>query len=51
MSNALTGLADKTMVGTVTNGEKYLFWSGWTSSCYLFLAERYGKEQIGPVRA
>ena len=37
--NAITGGADR---GLTAFGEKQLFWSGWTSSCYLFLADRYG---------
>ena len=39
--NALTGREDRSLTAF---GEKQLFWSAWTSSCYLFLAERYGKE-------
>ncbi len=38
--NALTGAAER---GLVAFGEKELFWSSWASSCYLFLADRYGK--------
>ncbi len=41
MHNALTGEAEKLLIGNMTNGEKYLFWSSWTASCYLFLAGRY----------
>ena len=39
--NAITGREDRSLTAF---GEKQLFWSAWTSSCYLFLAERYGKE-------
>ena len=39
ISNPLTGLGDR---GLTAFGEKQLFWSGWTSSCYFFLADRYG---------
>ena len=39
--NAITGREDR---GLTAFGEKQLFWSAWTSSCYLFLADRYGKE-------
>ena len=35
----LDGHGDRTLVAF---GEKELFWSSWASSCYLFLAERYG---------
>ena len=38
--NAITGREDR---GLTAFGEKQLFWSGWTSSCYLFLADRYGR--------
>ncbi len=38
--NALTGAAER---GLVAFGEKELFWSSWASSCYLFLADRYGR--------
>ena len=38
--NALTGAGER---GLVAFGEKELFWSSWASSCYLFMAERYGK--------
>ena len=38
--NAITGDADRSLTAF---GEKQLFWSAWTSSCYLFLADRYGK--------
>ena len=37
--NAITGREDR---GLTAFGEKQLFWSAWTSSCYLFLAEQYG---------
>jgi hypothetical protein len=39
--NALTGREDRSLTAF---GEKQLFWSGWTSSCYFFLADRYGKD-------
>jgi neutral trehalase len=42
MHNALTGQPEKLLVGNIAGSEKYLFWSAWTASCYLFLAERYG---------
>lgn len=38
--NALTGEADRTMVAF---DEKFLFWSAWSASIYLFMADRYGK--------
>ena len=38
--NALTGREDRSLTAF---GEKQLFWSAWTSSCFLFLAERYGE--------
>ena len=38
--NALSGREDRSL--TVC-GERGLFWSAWTSSCYLFLADRYGR--------
>ena len=38
--NALTGREDRSLTAF---GEKQLFWSAWTSSCYFFLADRYGK--------
>jgi len=38
--NALSGKEDRSLTAY---GERGLFWSAWTSSCYLFLAERYGK--------
>ena len=25
-------------------GEKGLFWSAWTSSCYFWMADRYGRD-------
>ena len=40
ISNPLTGLGDR---GLTAFGEKQLFWSGWTSSCYFYLADRYGR--------
>ena len=42
INNALTGREDRSLTAF---GERGLFWSAWTSSCYLFLASRYGKEQ------
>jgi hypothetical protein len=44
MHNALDGRPEKLLIMATTNGEKFLFWSSWTSSCYLFLAARYGKD-------
>ena len=38
--NALSGEEDRTLTAY---GERGLFWSAWTSSCYFFLADRYGK--------
>ena len=38
--NALTGREDRSLTAF---GESQLFWSSWTSSCYLFLADRYGR--------
>ena len=38
--NALTGLGDRSLTAF---GESQLFWSSWTSSCYFFLADRYGR--------
>ena len=37
--NALTGAEDRSLTAY---GERGLFWSAWTSSCYLFLADRFG---------
>lgn len=37
--NALSGREDRSLTAY---GERGLFWSAWTSSCYLFLADRYG---------
>ena len=37
--NSLTGEGDRSLTAF---GEKGLFWSAWTSSCYFFLADRYG---------
>jgi hypothetical protein len=37
--NALTGKADRSLTAF---GEPGLYWSAWASSCYLYLAERYG---------
>ena len=37
--NALTGREDRSLTAF---GEKQLFWSAWTSSCYFYLAGRYG---------
>ena len=39
--NALTGQPDRSMVAF---DEKYLFWSAWSASIYLYMADRYGKE-------
>lgn len=38
--NALTGHEDRSLTAF---GEKGLFWSAWTSSCYFWMADRYGK--------
>lgn len=38
--NALTGEADRSLTAF---GEKGLFWSAWASSCYIYMAEKYGK--------
>ena len=38
--NALTGCEDRSLTAF---GEKQLFWSSWTSSCFFFLADRYGR--------
>ena len=38
--NGLTGLPER---GMVALDEKFLFWSAWSSSMYLFMADRYGK--------
>lgn len=38
--NALSGQEDRTLTAY---GERGLFWSAWTSSCYFFLADRYGR--------
>ncbi len=40
--NAVSGLEDRSLTAY---GERRLFWSSWTSSCYLFLADRFGKEE------
>ena len=37
--NALTGKEDRSLTAF---GERGLFWSAWTSSCYFYLADRYG---------
>ena len=37
--NALTGKPER---GMVALDEKYLFWSAWSSSIYLFMSKRYG---------
>ncbi len=37
--NALTGKPER---GMVALDEKFLFWSAWSSSIYLFMAKRYG---------
>ena len=39
--DSLTGLPDRSMVAL---DEKYLFWSAWSASIYLFFADRYGNE-------
>ena len=39
--NAPSGREDRSLTAY---GERGLFWSAWTSSCYLFLADRYGRE-------
>ena len=36
--NALSGCEDRSLTAF---GERGLFWSAWTSSCYFFLADRY----------
>ena len=38
--NGLTGKPER---GMVAFDEKFLFWSAWSSSIYLFMAKRYGK--------
>lgn len=38
--NGLTGKPER---GMVALDEKFLFWSAWSSSIYLFMAKRYGK--------
>lgn len=38
--NALTGEEDRSLTAF---GERGLFWSAWTSSCYVYLANKYGK--------
>ena len=38
--NALSEREDRSLTAY---GERGLFWSAWTSSCYLFLADRYGR--------
>lgn len=38
--NALTGNEDRSLTAF---GEKGLFWSAWTSSCYFWMADHYGK--------
>ena len=40
--NALSGGEDRSLTAY---GERRLFWSAWTSSCYLFLADRYGQPE------
>ena len=37
--NALTGEEDRSLTAF---GERGLFWSAWTSSCYFYLANKYG---------
>lgn len=39
--NALTGHEDRSLTAF---GEKGLFWSAWTSSCYFWMADRYGRD-------
>ena len=39
--NPLSGREDRSLTAF---GERRLFWSAWTSSCYLFLADRYGRD-------
>jgi len=39
--NALTGKEDRSLTAF---GERGLFWSAWASSCYFFLADRYGDD-------
>ena len=41
INNALTHREDRSLTAF---GEKQLFWSAWTSSCYFFLADHYGRE-------
>ncbi len=38
-TNALTGREDRSLTAF---GERGLFWSAWTSSCYLYLSGKYG---------
>ena len=38
--NALTGKGDRSLTAF---GEPGLFWSAWASSCYIYLAGKYGK--------
>jgi len=38
--NAYTGHEDRSLTAF---GERGLFWSAWASSCYFYLAERYGE--------
>jgi glycogen debranching enzyme len=39
INNALTGNADRSLTAF---GERGLFWTAWTSSCYFYLAGKYG---------
>lgn len=39
--DALTGKGDRSLTAF---GERGLFWSAWTSSCYFFMADRYGRD-------
>ena len=41
--HTLNGLTGKPERGMVAFDEKFLFWSAWSSSIYLFMAQRYGK--------
>ncbi|SHH99480.1 Trehalase [Sporobacter termitidis DSM 10068] len=41
--NALTGKEDRSLTAF---GERGLFWSAWSSSCYFFLADRYGARAL-----
>ena len=41
--HTLNGLTGKPERGMVAFDEKFLFWSAWSASIYLFMAKRYGK--------